>query len=144
MVTYGKGYGYAWQCQKILPGNIYGTILLKVWPHTYMGPFKKYVCIEIGRSTAQGTCREPLWSLIGSLACRQKGLETKLEMKYEQWNGLQNKKLSTQVLYGSCVYRHSTIYTNSYYHIGERFFSNPNVQCEALCIVSVYHCIYYS
>jgi len=53
-----------------------------LWNNTIEGmvPSKKYVCI--------GTCREPLWSLIGSLACRQKGLETKLEMKYEQWNGL--------------------------------------------------------
>ena len=43
------------------------------------GPFKKYVRIELGRSTAKGTCQCPCKH---RQALRKNKLETKFEMKY--------------------------------------------------------------
>ena len=52
-----------------------------------MGPFKEYVRIELGWSTAEGPCRSsyglnPLGHRQISSALVKKSLETKLEMKY--------------------------------------------------------------
>ena len=56
-----------------------------------MGPFKKYIRIELGCSTAEGTCRRPSGlnphgpqQVPADLA--KTSLIIKLEIKYYQWN----------------------------------------------------------